>query len=210
MVKLYLNNNKIGQQGAQHIADALKTNQVVILFLSLSHTFYLISRRHLSSLTSAAMKLDSKELNTLLMLWKLIKYSFSFYPYHTFSTSFHTDTYPTLPRQQSNWTARSSTHCWCSENYSSSYSLSILITHFLLHFTQTLTLLTLDYNEIGQQGAQHIADALKTNQVVILFLSLSHTFYLISHRPLPYFTSETIKLDSKELNILLMLWKLIK
>jgi hypothetical protein len=40
---------------------------------------------------------------------------------------------------------------------------------------------------------------------MILFLSLSHIFYLISHRHLPYFTSETIKLDSKELNALLML-----
>jgi hypothetical protein len=93
--------------------------------------------------------------------------------------------------------------------YSSSSS-SIIITHFLPHLKQTLTELGLDNNEIGQQGAQNIADALKTNQVVILFLFLSHAFYLISHRSLPYSPSTTMKLDSKELNTLLMLWKLIK
>jgi hypothetical protein len=41
---------------------------------------------------------------------------------------------------------------------------------------QTLEDLDLDNNQIGEQGAQHIADALKLNQVVILFRSLPHTF----------------------------------
>jgi hypothetical protein len=65
---MLLGNNEIGQQGAQYIADALKTTQVVILFLSLLHTFYLISHRHLPNSTSATIKLESKELNTLVML----------------------------------------------------------------------------------------------------------------------------------------------
>jgi hypothetical protein len=64
------------------------------------------------------------------------------------------------------------------------------------HLKQTLTKLGLNNNEIGEQAAQHIADALKTNQVVILFLSLSHTFYLISHRHLP--NSSLVAMESEK------------
>jgi ABC-type uncharacterized transport system substrate-binding protein len=54
-------------------------------------------------------------------------------------------------------------------------SSSISYTH--LHvFTQTLTTLDLNYNQIGDAGAQYLADALRNNTVtLILSSSISYT-----------------------------------
>jgi hypothetical protein len=71
--ELGLSSNQIGHQGAQYIAEALETNQVFILLLFLSHTLYLIPHRHLPHSTSKVIKLEIKELNTLLMLSKRIE-----------------------------------------------------------------------------------------------------------------------------------------
>ncbi|MBL8820829.1 MAG: hypothetical protein JNL58_32745, partial [Planctomyces sp.] len=37
------------------------------------------------------------------------------------------------------------------------------------HTTQTLTTLHLDYNNIGAEGAQHLASALQVNTVRLIF-----------------------------------------
>ena len=36
---------------------------------------------------------------------------------------------------------------------------------FIHYFSQTLTTLNLDYNQIGAEGAQHLANALQQNKV---------------------------------------------
>jgi hypothetical protein len=54
-------------------------------------------------------------------------------------------------------------------------SSSISYTH-LHFFTQTLTTLDLESNQIGAVGAQHLADALRNNTVIlILSSSISYT-----------------------------------
>ena len=59
------------------------------------------------------------------------------------------------------------------------------------HFTQTLTELHLDNNKIGEQGAQHLADALKQNKVTLIppspFISLTSnkSFHTDTHSTLP-------------------------
>ena len=39
---------------------------------------------------------------------------------------------------------------------------------FLYYYTQTLTSVELQHNQIGDDGAQYLADVLKTNTVTIL------------------------------------------
>jgi hypothetical protein len=47
--------------------------------------------------------------------------------------------------------------------------------HHLHFFTQTLTTLDLYWNEIGDEGAQHLVDALQNNTVILfVFSSLSY------------------------------------
>ena len=67
-----------------------------------------------------------------------------------------------------------------------SYSSSFHHIHF---FTQTLTLLDLYGNQIGDQGAQHLTDTLRNNTVT-LFLSHSSSFHHIH-----FFTQTLTTLD---------------
>jgi Ran GTPase-activating protein (RanGAP) involved in mRNA processing and transport len=53
----------------------------------------------------------------------------------------------------------------------------LLIQLYTHHFTQTLTTLDLEFNGIGDEAAQHLADALQNNTVIlILSSSISYTY----------------------------------
>jgi hypothetical protein len=63
---------------------------------------------------------------------------------------------------------------------------SLTLCKLHLHFcTQTLTTLYLSDNQIEAVGAQHLADALRNNTVIIIFIYLIYTsplFYADTHR----------------------------
>ena len=69
-------------------------------------------------------------------------------------------------------------------------SLSYCLSQFyvLLFNAQALTTLDLDQNQIGDVGAQHLADALRNNTVsLILFSSLSRFYLLLNAQVLTTF-----------------------
>ena len=60
-----------------------------------------------------------------------------------------------------------------------SFSLHLSLSHIYLHlYSQTLTGLYLYSNQIGDAGAQYLADALRDNKVILIFSSssLSHIY----------------------------------
>jgi hypothetical protein len=127
---------------------------------------------------------------------------------------FSTDTDHTWPQLQSNRWSRSRTSCECSTTKQSNTSRSglIIIQLFMWYFAQTLTTLDLSYNEIGAQGAEHLANALQQNKVTRFAqaLLLFNSSCTIFHRHWPHFTSVTIKSVIKEQNILRMLYNKTK
>ncbi len=141
---------------------------------------------------------------------------------HSHSSSlflvFHTDTHHTRPPIPWNRRSRSTTSCQCSTNQQSNNNSSSLSPphHFIIHtlFTQTLTILNLAINEIGDQGAQHLANGLQINKVtttLLLFLLLiTSSFTHFSHRHSPHYSLDPIKSAIKEQNILPMLYKSTK
>ena len=80
----------------------------------------------------------------------------------------------------------------------------LFLTH---HLTQTITTLNLHYNQIGPQGAEHLGNALHQNKVKY---SKKIPRSLFHHRPSPYWTSDPMKSDHKEQNILPMLYNKTK
>ena len=140
LTTLDLSSNQIGEKGAQSIADALRTN-TVSLFLLLTH-----SPSH---------------------------------P-HSPSTPSHTDTHHThlsynqIGEKGAQSIADALRRQTGSVSSSSSHTHHLTLTHHRRLLTQTLTTLNLQYNQIGEKGAQSIADALRTN-TVSLFLLLTHS-----------------------------------
>jgi hypothetical protein len=79
----------------------------------------------------------------------------------------------------------------------------ILLPHIYFHyFMQTLTVFSLGYNRIGDQGTQYLAAALKTNAVKknVLFICLRFISIFLNRR-LRHSTFPTIKSEMKEHNI---------
>ena len=101
------------------------------------------------------------------------------------SCLFHTDTHYTLPLRQSNRRSR----CTIlgrsiATQYSEINTPSCFYYHLIpVSFTQTLTTLGLNENQIGDQGAQYLGEALRHNTVR---LSLLHVFTIISFLSLSY------------------------
>jgi hypothetical protein len=75
--------------------------------------------------------------------------------------------------------------CQCSTNQQSNNNPSSH--HFIINplFTQTLTTLNLSSNEIGDQGAQDLANALQINKVttILLLITSSLTHFSLRHSP---------------------------
>lgn len=63
------------------------------------------------------------------------------------------------------------------------------------HSTQTLTILDLRYNNLGDEGAQHLADALRNNAVSIMLPSDR----LCSHLDILSQILTTLKLDCNQI-----------
>ena len=58
----------------------------------------------------------------------------------------------------------------------------LLIQSFIHYFPQTLTYVDLYANEIGDQGAEHLANALQQNKVtrfILLFFLFNHSFTIL-------------------------------
>src|SRR3984957_16149109 len=120
LTTLTLQYNQMGDQGAQHLANAFHNNTV-------NHFLY-------SSISLP-------------------------------SALFHTDTHHTQPWMESNRRPRGRTSRQCfTQQHGEPLSLLIyLIT--ICTFSQTLTTLNLECNQIEDQGAQHLANALHNNTV---------------------------------------------
>jgi len=74
LTKLELEDSKIGNKGAQYLADALKNNTVKFLFslfISFISNYFVLDRRSLYSISNG-MKSKRQELNIWLMLYKTI------------------------------------------------------------------------------------------------------------------------------------------
>ena len=104
---------------------------------------------------------------------------------------FHTDTHYTRPLQQSNRRSRCTILGWSiATQYSQIITPWCFYPHLIrVSFIQTLTALNLNANQIGAQGAQYLAEALRHNTVrsslldvftIISFLSLLYRHSLHS------------------------------
>ena len=82
-------------------------------------------------------------------------------------SSFHTDTHnaESLQQQHRRWRSTAFGKCIASE-HSETRLLSILSLTYYHHFTQTLTTLNLNTNNIGAEVAQHLASALQVNTII--------------------------------------------
>jgi hypothetical protein len=87
--------------------------------------------------------------------------------FNTRHSSFHTDSRHTQRRIQPDRSTRNKIYCRYSEAKQGdilSPSFSYL-THTMIYYMQTLRVLNLSNNKTGDLGAQHLADALKQNEV---------------------------------------------
>jgi hypothetical protein len=86
------------------------------------------------------------------------------------------------PRTQSNRFTTSTTFSDCSKTKQGNmiHIVRLLIQLYIHFFTQTLITLNLSSNQIEEKGAQHLADALRNNTVILILSSF------ISHSGLPF------------------------
>ena len=167
LTTLHLGGNRIGEKGAQSIADALRTN-TVSLFLLLTHSPSHPHPHHRRLLTQT--------LTTLYLGYNQIGEKGA----QSIADALRTNT----------------------------VSFSLLLTHSPSHphphhrrlLTQTLTTLHLWNNEIGEKGAQSIADALRTNTVSFsLLLTHSPSHPHPHHRRLLTQTLTTLDLGDNQI-----------
>ena len=138
------------------------------LFLSSSSSFHHI---HFFTQTLTTLNLDANQIDPLgaLYLAECVAtqhgnaLSLTFLLISPYSL-FHTDTQHTQPQQQWNRSCGSATfgRCITTRTWWPPFLLPSLF-HHIYFFTQTLTTLNLDGNEIAATGAQHLADALRQN-----------------------------------------------
>jgi len=181
--------NQIGAQGAQYLGEALRHNTVrssllcvftIISFLSLSYRHSLHSALTTIKSELKVHNIWVKHCNTI--QWD--HHSFVFLP-SSHSCLFHTDTHYTLPVVQSNRSSRCTIFGWSIETqYSEIITPSSFYHHLIpVSFIQTLTTLNIYGNQIGDQGAQYLGEALRHNTVRS---SLLHLFTIISFLSLSY------------------------
>jgi hypothetical protein len=79
---------------------------------------------------------------------------------------------------------------------------------FIHHLSQTLTTLDIGYNQLGDQGTEHLANALQQNEVTSLrqLHFLYNYSFIIYHRHSQHLTSVATKSVIKAQNILRMHW----
>jgi len=167
------------------------------------HSSLCLSYRHSLHSTYGRIKLEIKVHNIWVKHCDTIQwdhYSFMLLP-SSHSCLFHIDTHYTQPMEESNRRSRCTIFGWSiATQYSEIITPSCFPHHLiLLSFIQTLTKLNLWQNQIGDQGAQYLGEALRHNTVR---LSLLHVFTVISFLSLScrhslHSTCATIKSDLK-------------
>jgi len=209
LTTLHLNGNRIGNQGAQYLGEALRHNTVRSLLL---HVFIIISFLSLSyrhSLHSAltSIELELKVHNIWVKHCDTIQwdhYSFMFLP-SSHSCLFHIDTHCTWPVVQWNQRSRCTIFGWSiATQYSEIITPSCFYHHHIpVSFIQTLTTLHLNDNQIGDQGAQYLGEALRHNTVRSLLLHVFTiiTFLSLSYRHSLYLTCRPMESEIKVHNI---------
>ncbi len=86
----------------------------------------------------------------------------------------------------------------------------LYLSYFCLYlFVQTLTILQLRDNPIGAKGAQYFGDALQ-NKAVNISLSLFISICTYSRRSWPHSNWAPVRLQTKEFNIWLMVYEIIR
>jgi len=131
-------------------------------------------------------------------------HSFMFLP-SSHSCLFHTDTHYIQPSRQSNQSSRCTILGWSiATQYSEIITPSSFYHHIIpVSFIQTLTTLHLYDNQIGDQGAQYLGEALRHNTVrsSLLHVLIIISFLSLSHRHSLHSTCRTIKSEIKVHNI---------
>jgi len=205
LTTLDLNGNRIGAQGAQYLGEALRHNTVRSLLL---HVFTIISflslsYRHSLHSTLTAIESELKVHNIWVKHCDTIQWDHHSFMFLSSSHSclFHTDIHYIPPLQQSNRRSRCTIFGWRIATQYSEIITPSCFYHYLIpvSFIQTLTTFHLYDNQIGDQGAQYLGDALRHNTVRS---SLLHVFTIISFLSLSYrhslhSTCATIKLEIK-------------
>ena len=119
-------------------------------------------------------------------------------------SSFHTDTHNTGPRRQQHrrWRSTAFGKCITSE-HGETWLNHLWLFLFYPRFTQRLTTLDLEGNNIGPQGAQHLASALQANKVRLDWAIYQYSYSIfISHRYSQRWILESTTSALKEHNIL--------
>ncbi len=168
---------------------------------------FLISYRHSQNSTSKAIKSEKKGHKIWVMHYEATQWDkYSLYPSFN-SFSFHTDTQTNQPLCQSNRNSRGAISEWCITKQHSMTNTFFIHHPTLSHFIQTLTRLDLEQNDLGDEGAQHLSDALRSN-IVRKILSLSITrLFLLSYRHSGNSTSEAMESEIKGRTIWVMLYE---
>jgi len=121
------------------------------------------------------------------------------------SSLFHTDTHYALPWRESNRRQRCTILGWSiATQYSEIITSSCFLYHLiLLSFIQTLATLDLYDNQIGDEGAQYLDEALQHNTVRSSFLHVFSivSFFFLSYRHSLHSTLIGIKSETKVHNI---------
>ena len=211
LTTLNLERNEIGDEGAQHLARALKVNRVRLDFSTSRHSSAIfISHRHSQRFILQWTKLAKKEHSIWHVHWKWTQWdSTSQHSDTPLLSSSHTDTHNASSCRERNWRRRSTASGKCiASEHSETRLLNIPTLLCYLHLTQTLTTLHLAVNEIGEEGAQHLTSALQVNTVRLDFWTSWHSSAIfILHRHSQRLILNETKLAMKEHSIWHVHWK---
>ena len=94
-----------------------------------------------------------------------------------------------------------------TKEWSNNHWICISLTEI---FIETLRTLNLEWNQIDDQGTQHLARALQTNQVKRLLFSFLISFNLVWYRHYKHWIFHTVLLENWEQNTSSMHWQIIK
>jgi hypothetical protein len=174
LTTLDLGSNRIGAQGAEHLANALQQN-IVWLFTSLDllcNLFIHHSPQTLTTLDLGSNRIGAQGAEHLVnaLQQNIVRLFTPLDFYATIHSSFSADTHNTWSRAQPNRCSRRRTSCKCiaAKRGKIAHTTRLPMHPFIHPFPQTLVTLHLELNQIGDQGAKHLANALQQNKVRFL------------------------------------------
>ncbi|CAM2702981.1 unnamed protein product [Rotaria socialis] len=152
LTELSLEKNRIGQQGAQYIADALRMNQTLTTLCLDTNQIGQRGAEHIA---------DALKTNRTLTTLYLGENQIGQYGARHIAEALKTNRTLTTLGLEQNQIGQKGTEYIADA----------------LQVNETLNILSLDQNHIGQQGSQQIADAVKVNQVTNVNLPIDITYY---------------------------------